>query len=101
MMPSDFVDRDGTTKSFDLDNVYEIVRGFSGKCKGWTSLVVYEPTHDVFIELRSSPPDIRGNSKDEAEEVLSAYIAKSYGLGDGEIAVARLKPTEWRLVDLR
>ncbi len=101
MMPSDFVATNGTTKSFDLDNVYEIVRGYSGKCKGWTSLVVYEPMHDVFIELRSSPPDIRGNSKDEAEEVLRAYIVKSYGLGEGEIAMIRSKPSRWRLVDLR
>ena len=101
MMPGDFIAIDGTTKSFDLDNVYRIVRGFSGKCKGWTSSVVYEPTHDVFIELRSSPPDIRGNSKDEAEEVLPAYIVKLYGLGDSEIALARSKPTEWKMVDLR
>ena len=101
MMPGDFVAIDGTTKYFDLDNVYDIVRGFSGKRKGWTSLVVYEPTHDVFIELRSSPPDIRGNSMGEAEEVLPAYIAKFYGLGNDEITAARSKPTEWKLVDLR
>lgn len=100
-MPSDFVAVDGTTKSFDLDNVYEIVRGFSGMRRGWTSLVVYEPTHGAFIELRSSPPDIRGNSKDEAEEVLPTYIEKSYGLSKAEINLARAKPNEWRLVNLR
>lgn len=100
-MPSNFVAVDGTTKAFDLDNVYEIVRGFSEKRKGWTSLVVYEPRHDAFVELRSSLPDIRGNSEDEAEEVVPGYILKSYGLSDGQVAAARLKPTEWRLVDLR
>lgn len=101
MMPSDFIAADGTIKTFDLDNVYEIIRGFSEMRKGWTSLVIYEPTHRAFIELRSSPPDIRGTSQDEAEEVSATYITKGYGLSQGEVNTARLKPTEWRLIDLR
>jgi hypothetical protein len=101
MMRSDFVALDGTKKTFDLDEVVEVVRAFSGTHEGWTSLVVYEPTHDAFIELRSSPPDIRGISKDEAEEVLPKYLAAYYGLDENKVANVRDNPKEWKLVDLR
>ena len=100
-MRSDFISLNGTVKLFDLDNVCEVVRGHSEKHNGWTSLVIYEPTHDAFIELRSSPPDIRGNSKDEAEEIKTTDITNFYGLSESEIVSVRSASTEWRLIDRR
>jgi hypothetical protein len=100
-MPSDFVAFDRSTKTFDLDTVTMIARGFSGKRHGWTGTIVYEPGHDTMIELRSSPPDVRGGSDDEAEEVSPDYIAEQYGLSKGDIAKAQEDPASWKVVDLR
>lgn len=79
MMPANFVAIDGTSKSYDLDNVYDIIQSFSGVLPQWTSLVIYEPAHDTFVELRSAPPDIRGGQASEAEEITLDYFEKYYG----------------------
>lgn len=101
MIPSDYQTADGATRYFDLDAVKEVVRGYSAKQPGWTSIVVYYPKDDVFIELRSSPPDIRGNSKDEAEEITYEYIMEAYGLDEDKVEMVRSHPDSWRLIDLR
>jgi hypothetical protein len=83
--PSDFVDLAGHRREFDLDSVYEVVRGYSKVRAGWTSIVVYEPTQKNFIEVRSSPQDFRGNSADEAEEVTVNYISDAYGMSEQDL----------------
>ena len=100
-MPSDFVDLAGRRCAFDLDNVYEIIRGYSNVRPGWTSIVVYEPTQKNFIEVRSSPQDVRGNSADEAEEVTVAYISHAYNISEKDLARVPHAPHLWKLVDLR
>ena len=101
MMPSDFVDLAGRRCEFDLDNVYEVVRGYSEVRAGWTSIVVYEPTLKRFIEVRSSPQDVRGDSADVAEEVTAEYISDAYGLSRQDLDRVSREPHSWRLVDRR
>lgn len=101
MMPSDFIRLDGTKEEFDLDAVHELVRGYSGQREGWTSLVVYEPRLKVFIELRSSPQDFRGNSADEAQEVPIEYLKSAYSIEEISLARFLRDPESWKLIDLR
>lgn len=101
MMPCNYVAADGSKKDFDLDAVYEVIRAYSRKRAGWTSLVIYEPSHDVFIELRDSPQDVRGNSQDEAEEISPAEIAAHYGIAETVCLQIRKNPRTWRLIDQR
>src|SRR3954453_17771929 len=101
MMPSDFVDLTGRRRKFDLDSVYEVVRGDSKARPGWTSNVVYEPKLKKFIEVRSSPQDVRGSSADEAEEVTVEYISDAYGLSEQELGRLSQGPHLWKLIDRR
>jgi hypothetical protein len=101
MMPSDYIATDGSKRFFDLDAVVSFLEGYSSKRKGWTSLVVYAPSLDVFIELRSSPPDIRGGSADEAEEISPTEIAAVYGVPETACMQMRKNPRGWKLIDLR
>lgn len=100
-MPSDYIAADGSKKNFDLDAVYDVVRAYSSKRAGWTSLVVYEPKNGAFIELRSSPPNVHGDSADEAEEISPAEIAAHYGIPETTCMQIRKYPRAWRLIDQR
>lgn len=101
MMPSDYVSLSGEVRTFDLDAVHEIVRGFSRQRPGWTSIVVFDPADACFIEVRTSPEDVRGNCLDEAQEVDSAYLFDAYCIDASDQAEIRKRPSTWRLIDRR
>jgi hypothetical protein len=101
MMESDFLASDGIVRKFDLDSVHEIVRGTSGLYPKWNSIIVFDPSSKAFIEVRSSPPDIRGNRDDEAVEVGASYLRAHYGLSEEQLVNAMTNPTDWRLINLR
>lgn len=79
-MKSYFVDLVGERREFDLDKLVAVSRGFSDARKGWTGTLVYSPDYDVFIELRSSEPDILGNSRGEVAQVSEGYAVETYDL---------------------
>ena len=95
-MPAQFIAADGTPKKFDLDEVVDVVEGLSGKRKNWNALIVYSKNLRVFIELRDAPPDFRGNSPSECEEVNEQYIESVFGITAQEIAVFKNSPKSWR-----
>lgn len=100
-MPGTYQSKDGSEKSFDLDTVIDVVRGYSGQQPGWTALIVFLPKEEVFVELRSSPPDIRGNSRGEEEEVSEEYLLKNFQLSTTDINQFRAKPKKWVFRDYR
>ena len=99
-MPCKYIGVDGTEKSLDLDNVIDIARGPSKRKPGWIALIVFEPDSRDFVELRDSPPDVKGNSKDEAEEVTAAYIATAFKIDEKLISRIEKNPHDWRFIDL-
>lgn len=99
MMPGRYLASDGSTKNFDLDAVVDCIEGGSPRRKGWAALVVYDPTHDVFIELRDSPPDVRGISQSECEEISPVEIAASYGVSETVCMQIRKDPHAWHLIN--
>ena len=101
MMPAKFLALDGIINSFDLDNVYDVIEGFSEMRAGWEALIVYEPKYDTFVELRDAPPDIRGGQASEVEEITVDYLKKHYGLTGGEIRSIRSNPANWKFMSLR
>ena len=101
MMPAKYIAADGSEKNFDLDAVIDCIEGVSSKRVGWNSLIVYYPTHDVFIELRDSPPDIRGNSISECEEISSKEIIKNYHVSETIFIQIKQNPHKWNLIDQR
>ena len=99
MMPGNYVAKDGSEKfstwmqwSVSWKDLARSVR--LGVARG------YALPQDVFIELRSSPPDIRGNSQDEAEEMSPADIAAAYGVSETTCMQMRKNPRGWSLIDL-
>ena len=82
-MHGTYVDYSGDERDCDLDTVKVLTRGVSGIRKGWSGLLAWVPEHNVVVEFRSSVPDIRGNSLDEASQVDRAYAAENYGLAAG------------------
>jgi len=98
-MPCSFQALDGSTKDFDLDAVYDFVRGYSKKKEGWASLVIYVPLAKAFVELRDSPPDFRSNSRDDAEEVTNEYLRIAYEVSDRDIAGFCRNPKNWVLIN--
>jgi len=54
-------------------------RGMSQLHPGWTGSLVFSRELDAFIELASAPPDVRGNSADDAREVDDEYAKRVYG----------------------
>jgi hypothetical protein len=82
-MHGTYVDYSGDERDCDLDTVKVLARGVSGIRKGWSGLLAWVPEHNVVVEFRSSVPDIRGNSLDEASQVDRAYAAENYGLAAG------------------
>jgi len=101
MMPAVYLTLKGTKKSFDLDAAIRFVAGQSGKRPDWQALVVYAPANGCFVELRDSPPDLRGNSKSESEEVTEEYLTQHYAVTDDDIRRLKSDPTSWHFVDKR
>ncbi|TBW44761.1 hypothetical protein EZI54_23715 [Marinobacter halodurans] len=100
MITCDYFDLAGNRQSYDLDAVVDIVRGESSKKAGWVALIVFEPASKKFIELRDSPPDPRGNSKDEAEEVDENYVVSNFQLSESDIDAIKNDSSDWTFIDL-
>ena len=100
-MPCDYVTLEGRSDVLDLDAVHDVVGGRSGKRAEWSALIVFDPKSSSFVELRSSPPDIRGGSADEAEAVTESYISTQFGLSASQLAALRSRPTDWTFIDRR
>jgi len=101
MMPCKFAALDGSVGELDLDSVFDVVLGYSARRAGWTATIVYEPASGSFVELRSSPPDYRGNSAEEAEEVTEQYMHDAFRLDDGQLGAVRRAPDQWVLINRR
>jgi hypothetical protein len=101
MMPSDYVAHDGSRTEFDLDAVVDVIGAYSKRREGWTALLIYVPATRAFVELRSSPQDVRGNSADEAEEVDTQYIGEAFGLVPSQLDSIIAKPKAWRFIERR
>ena len=100
-MQCDYIAIDGKCKEFDLDKVIDFVGGFSKKRDGWSGLICYISNQGIFLELRDSPQDARGNSHSEAEEVTSQYIEAAYQLSSAQITSFLNKPDKWQFIDHR
>ena len=100
MMPCKYRGIDGVERILDLDSVIDIAKFPSKKKKGWEALIVYDPVSKSFVELRDSPPDIRGNSKDEAEEVTVKYLADALKVGEIKIMQIKSDPSRWRFTEI-
>lgn len=100
MMPCKYLSIDGVEKTLDLDTVIDIARGASKKKIGWSALIVFDPHSKTFVELRDSPQDVRGNSKDEAEEVTVSYISSAFNIDIKIVSDIENNLEEWRFVDL-
>ena len=97
-----YLSKDGTTIPFDLDSVTDIALGYSGFHPTWTATLIYVWENKAFVELRSSPADIRGNSStEEVEEVDEHYIIENFKLSINQISAIRRAPKGWSLLDLR
>jgi hypothetical protein len=101
MMPCDYTSKSGQVIGFDLDAVFDLVGGSSKLRSGWSSLVVFVPSTNAFVELRSSPQDYRGNSADEAEEIDEKYIQNTFGLSEQQLASFKSNPNKWQFLDYR
>ncbi len=101
-MTSDFYsDFRGKKQPMDLDNVIRILRGWSALKSGWMAYVIYIPASGAFVELLSSPPDIRGNSKEDAVQIDDDYLKATFGVTDDQLSFIRLGPLRWVFLDLR
>lgn len=101
MIRCDYTTENGRKVVFDLDSVIDVAIGFSKKRQGWTATLIYVPETRAFVELRSSPQDIRGNSKEEAEEVSSAYISEAFAIDSEGLTRVKSNPSSWQLIDRR
>ena len=101
MMPCDYTTLNGRQETFDIDNVIDVVAGQSPKRENWTALVIYQIDKNIFIELRDSPQDVRGNSNSEAEEVTIDYIEQKYGINAKLLKKFKLTPSNWTFIDNR
>ena len=100
-MPCDYLAKDGSRKDFDLDAVFDLVSGYSKRRKEWTALLIYVPATRAFVELRSAPPDVRGNSPSEEEEVDDLYIHEAFGLSKAQLTTVVNNPKGWQFIDQR
>lgn len=100
-MPCGYVSLTGVERTVDLESVIDVVLGYSTKRSEWTATLVFDPESKAFVELRSSPQDVRGNSSEEGEEVAAEYITDTFGLTPEQISSVMKRPSEWRLIDLR
>jgi hypothetical protein len=101
-MHGTYKNRSGVPTDFDLDAVALIVASHSsGSRPAWSATLVYVPATQAFVELRSSPPDIRGYSQDEAEEVDAAYVQSTFHVSGEDMARISANPSAWRPIDRR
>ena len=101
MMPCSYMSLNKVWRNLDLDSVIDVVLGYSGIRSGWTSTLVFDPESGAFVELRSAPPDVRGNSADEAEEVDAEYMIRTFGLQQNQLSSVAERPQSWKLLNLR
>src|SRR4051794_11754201 len=97
-MQDEYKALDGSAVAFDLDDVVRVVKGYSQRRQGWNSLIVYSSSGSL-IELRSSPPDYKGNSADEAEEVTPQYVCEGFQLEPAQLDALRSAPRRWKLLN--
>jgi len=101
MVPCDYIAENGRKVLFDLDAVTDVALGFSKKRQGWTATLIFVPETSAFVELRSSPQDIRGNSKEEADEVSATYISETFAICLEDLIRIKYDPSKWKLIDRR
>tara|TARA_B100001093_G_scaffold251912_1_gene241194 strand:- start:351 stop:656 length:306 start_codon:yes stop_codon:yes gene_type:complete len=101
MMPAKYTKLDRSESVFDLDIAYAVIRGYSKQKPTWTCNVVFDSESQSFIELRSSPPDIRGNCGDEAIELKNPDDLIAYGLSLDEITSIIDNPSNWKTMNYR
>jgi hypothetical protein len=101
MMPCSYVSLSKVQRTLDLDSVVDVALGYSSRRSGWTATLVFDPESGAFVELRSAPPDVRGNSADEAEEVDAEYMASTFGLQPIHLSAVIERPEIWELLNLR
>ncbi len=101
MMPCRYKALDGSIREVDLDAVFDIALGASAHRPGWSATIIYDPASGSFVELRDSPPDYRGNSADEAEEVSEKYVSDTFKLDAVQLEKARRTPSQWIVVNRR
>lgn len=99
MIPLKYIDLKGENQVTDIDSLVDVVRGPSGKQQGWRALITYAPSEGVFLELRDAPPDVRGDSRSETEEVTSNYVQVTFGLTPAQISQLRNGPRDWVLIE--
>lgn len=56
---------------------------------------------NIFIELRDSPQDARGNNQSEVGDVTAKYIESAYQLNLDQITGFLSKPNKWQFIDYR
>lgn len=100
-MLCDYVALDGNIQDFDLDAVVDVIRTYSYQRPGWNALVIYVPSRNAFVELRSSPPNVHGDSDDEAQEISEQDLQAHYRLTPEACAQIRQNPRSWILIDER
>lgn len=100
-MRDKFKGLDGSAVAYDLDAVIDVVKGHSQIKRGWLSLIVYDGSSRSFVELRSAPPDYKGNAADEAEQVTEQYVCDNFQLEPAQLRVLRTDPGKWKLLDRR
>jgi len=100
-MQDEYKALDGSTVAFDLDAVVQVVKGYSQHKPGWQSFIVYNVPTRSFLELRSSPPDHKGNSPDEVEEVTERYVCDTFRIEPAEVSALRASPRKWQLINRR
>ena len=101
MMPSSYLSKTGVTIKFDLDAVFDVVKGQSAIKENWNALIIFVPSTNSFVELRDSPQDYRGNSASEAEEVDPIYIKNTFFLSELQLAAFKANPKKWQFIDQR
>jgi len=101
MLPCDYMTENGRKVAFDLDAVIDVAIGYSNKRLGWTATLIFIPVTFAFVELRSSPQNIRGNSEEEAEEVSFTYISETFAIDNEGLNRVKSNPGSWLLIDRR
>jgi hypothetical protein len=93
MMHGTFTSIDGSVLDIDMDRLKVICQGKSAIKPGWSAMLVHSPDYDTLIELRDSPPDIRGFSNSESTEVTVEYALEAYQLSEDQLREKVRRPT--------
>lgn len=101
MMPCDYISLSGESIEFDLDAVVDVCASYSGVQRGWTATLIYVLATKTFVELRSSPQDIRGNSHEESVEVSFDYIEKTFAISTEQLQAIQCYPSKWLFINMR